>query len=519
MGFLFQISAFFIFFITLPSFACRPEDMVPHKYIIFLDKAEPLTAQKAQHDLNSQLADLNIPYQYVFDRNNHLKTAFSAAQAQALPPTMIVVEIDSEDTLNQIKMNPNVSDVQNDCKTHLLAFTPNDPHYAEQWAPPEIHLPEAWALTLGTYEVNIGVSDTGVDYTHEDLKDKMWVNAKEKNGVPHVDDDGNGYVDDIYGYDFASSDSDPAPGTSGVGGHGTHVAGIIGASINNSLGVAGVADKARLMALKGLDGPFGSTSAGAQSIIYGVDNGARVINCSWGYFTDEQVLREAISYAQSKGVLMIVAAGNETTTDLRYPGQLPGVVAIGSFQSGGEFSYFSDYGPRIDLIAPGSDIYSTYPHNSYTGMSGTSMATPEVTGLAAYVLSIIPSLTDQELKNVLFDSADRVTLHEPAGGLTREYKRINALKAVQMAIQIANDRMPQPSPPLCQPGEQGCQSFGSSVPLKQIKTHFNGMACGSVDVDRNQSNTLEQSLMLLIVLLTPLGVSLTLQRWMRTKEL
>lgn len=251
----------------------------------------------------------------------------------------------------------------------------------------------AWKTTKGSKKVVVAIIDTGIDYNHPDLKNNMWVNAAEANGTKGVDDDGNGYVDDIYGYDFGNDDADPMDDNS----HGTHCAGTIGA-VHNEIGVAGVAANVRLMAVKFLTKSGGGTLAGAiESIHYAADNGAHILSNSWGgeMRSEPKSLKEAVEYSNSKGVLFIAAAGNaRNDNDGRVKGypashKVDNVVSVAAFQSDGKKASFTSYGETsVHVAAPGVDILSTTPGGKYASYSGTSMATPHVAGVTALLLSL-----------------------------------------------------------------------------------------------------------------------------------
>ena len=274
--------------------------------------------------------------------------------------------------------------------------SPDDPDFKALWAmnntgqneglvDADIDAPEAWNLQTDCEHVIIGVIDTGIDYNHEDLSDNIWRNEDE---VPNngIDDDNNGYIDDYLGWDFYGNDNDPLDGH----GHGTHVAGTIGAVGNNNLGVTGVCWKAQLMALKFLgDGGSGSTSGAIGALEYAVANGVSITNNSWGGGAFSLALRDAIQAAQEAGQLFVASAGNNSTNNDNFP-HYPSsyaneaIVSVASTDHKDDFSYFSSFGKSsVDLGAPGSGIWSTTPGDAYTSYNGTSMAAPHVSGALA----------------------------------------------------------------------------------------------------------------------------------------
>ncbi len=320
---------------------------------------------------------------------------------------------------------------------------PNDPRFNELWGlhntgqtggtpDADIDVPEAWDINTGDSNIVVGVIDTGVDYNHEDLAVNMWVNSGEIPGNG-VDDDGNGYVDDIHGIDTINNDGDPFDDD----GHGTHVSGTIGAVGNNSVGVAGINWNVKIMALKFLDSSGSGTTAGAieclNYVILMRNNGVNIIltSNSWGGGGFSQALRDAI---EATGILFVAAAGNDYLTDTdiepHYPSSYDSVniLSVAATDNDDNLSSFSNYGLQsVDIGAPGSAILSTVPGNSYAFFSGTSMATPHVSGVAALLLASNPNLTFQELKARIMLSSDPVP---GLDGRTVTGGRLNVHKAL-----------------------------------------------------------------------------------------
>jgi subtilisin family serine protease len=276
----------------------------------------------------------------------------------------------------------------------------------------------------GTAGTVVAVIDEGIDVSHPDLRNNMWTNPGE---VPNngVDDDGNGYVDDVFGYDFANDDAtvyDPAPINGSGDEHGTHVAGTIAAEGNNGIGVAGVNWHAKVMALKFLGPNGGSTLDAVEAINYALANGADISNNSWGYVgSPSRSLQDAINRADNAGHLFVAAAGNGGTdgvgdsndassSNTNYPSSYPNpnIISVAATDNRDTLASFSNFGATtVDLAAPGVNVASTLPGIRYGYYSGTSMATPHVTGVAALLKSQQPTLDDAQLKARILDGADK----------------------------------------------------------------------------------------------------------------
>lgn len=308
------------------------------------------------------------------------------------------------------------------------AFIPKDPAYDQQWSLENIQAPLAWDLQRGSSTVAVAVVDTGVDYNHDDLSAAMWVNKDEKpdNGL---DDDGNGYVDDFYGYDFSDYDAWP----NDLNGHGTHVAGSIAAVPNNDKLIAGAGGSVRVMAVRFLDETgAGWVSDAVRAIGYAVDRGANIINASWGSPSYSYLLYDAVKRAADKNVLFVAAAGNngkDADREAFFPAafDLPNIVSVAAIDRQNRLTYFSNFGAKtVDIAAPGDYILSTVPRSGcsdqYWGifpvhlcdasgmrsLYGTSMASPHVAAAAALLLSRYPALRFAELKKTLIDTSARV---------------------------------------------------------------------------------------------------------------
>ena len=309
----------------------------------------------------------------------------------------------------------------------------------------------------------VGIIDTGVDLDHEDILGNIWINPGE---IPDdsIDNDHNGFVDDFYGWDFSGDssslpsniigDSDPTD----YFGHGTHCAGIVAAVRDNAIGVSGINSPCKIMAIKFFPNSF--FSLGAKSIIYAADMGCDVVNMSWGSPFPSKVIEDALDYAIDKGVLPIAAAGNSGSEDDFYPASLPRVFTVGASNSDDEVTYFSTYGDHIEVVAPGEDILSLradltdmYADGGASGIEpdvhivnekyylcdGTSMASPCVVGVAAYILAASPGISNQRVIEIIEQSADDIlypyggdTLHSPGKDIYSGYGRVNLNSSLEL---------------------------------------------------------------------------------------
>ena len=324
------------------------------------------------------------------------------------------------------------------CEANIVfktSQTPDDTEFAQLYGMTKINAQSAWDLSTGSSSVKVGVVDTGIDYLHPDLSANVAINGSEVPG-DGVDNDGNGYIDDYYGYNFSSSTNDPFDDND----HGTHVSGTIGAQGNNSLGVTGVNWSVSIVAAKALNSNGeGTLDAIASGIDYAVSRGVSVINLSIGASEGPRILRRSIINAKISDVLIAAAAGNESENNdkvFSFPANydLSNVISVAATTSLDELASFSNHGIHtVSLAAPGSNILSTLPNNTYDYFSGTSMATPHVAGLAALIKSYKSLLSASDIKNVLLNSVDKIDALAPyvsTGG------RINAYNALVYADTV-----------------------------------------------------------------------------------
>lgn len=323
-----------------------------------------------------------------------------------------------------------------------------DPLFSKQWGMKDIGVENAWRVNPGTNKVIVAVIDTGVDYTHEDLLPNLWRNEKEI-ANNNIDDDKNGYVDDMIGWDFLAKDNKPydLAATSlddllngGNPGHGTHCAGNVAARGQNAKGVSGVAPNALIMSLRFIGNEGGTTADAVLAIKYAVDNGAKVLSNSWGSegedpddATNNQALKDSIQYAADHDVLFVAAAGNghqgkgyDNDSDPKpaYPASYShdNIISVAALDVNNNFGSFSNWGRKsVDIGAPGVKVFSTTVTNKYSdtvipllgaNWDGTSMACPHVAGAAALYWSAHPEKTHMQVKEAIMNSASRIAAAE-----------------------------------------------------------------------------------------------------------
>lgn len=298
--------------------------------------------------------------------------------------------------MEKYKNNPMVEYVEPNYYVHAM-WTPND-LTSKQWGPQKVQAPQAWDISRSSSDTIIAIVDTGVQANHPDLSGKV-----------------------IQGYDFVDDDGVAQDGN----GHGTHCAGIAAAVTNNGTGIAGMAPNARIMAVRVLNNQGSGTMADvADGILYAARNGADVISLSLGGSYGSSALQNAVQQAWNSGAVVVAAAGNSGLSLPSYPAYYSQAIAVASTTSNDTISYFSNYGSWVDVAAPGSDIYSTYINSSYQTLSGTSMATPHVAGLAALIAS--QGKNNSQIRAAIENTADQIS----GTGYYFQHGRINAYRAV-----------------------------------------------------------------------------------------
>lgn len=395
-----------------------------------------------------------------------LLTALNATSANIPTLWRLPAGADVLATADALKKLPGVAYAEPNWKVSVgdvsvESTLPNDPRLVDLWGlnntgqlggtvDADIDAPEAWDISTGSSSIVVGVIDTGIDYNHPDLAANIWTNPGEIAGNG-LDDDANGYIDDIHGYDFANGDGDPMDDQY----HGTHVAGTIGATGNNGVGVVGVNWNVKMMALKFLDASGnGDTADAVAAINYATMMRGRGVNImltsnSWGGGGYSQAMQDAINASGAAGMLFVAAAGNGGADNIgddndalpNYPSNYTGgnVMAVAALNRNDGLAGFSNFGvSTVDLGAPGVATWSTAPNNAYLSLSGTSMATPHVAGVAALAWSVNPSATFAQVRDAIYNGVDPVAA---LSGRTVTGGRLNALHTLNLIGS------PTPQPP------------------------------------------------------------------------
>lgn len=343
-----------------------------------------------------------------------------------------VVNISESEIINNLSHINNVELYPN-YKYRAEKISVNDPDYDDQWALKNVYAEKAWETATGA-GVIVGVLDTGTDFEHPDLIENLWINAEEDaNGdgkfqpwsidetidgetgdFNGIDDDENGFVDDVIGYDFVDqtvmnigdyATRDPIPNDEH--GHGTSIAGVIAATQNNGIGVSGLAYNAKIMTLKALDaGGAGETDDIAAAFVYGALSGAKVINASFGEPVESPIMRDAIEFAYSLGCVITTSAGNSGSDDFHYPSDYSECVSVGASDEENYRYWKSSFGSRLDLLAPGVSILTTSRYGEYRTATGTSLSAPMAASVAAMLLEMNPNMSPESVRGAMQSSAN-----------------------------------------------------------------------------------------------------------------
>ncbi|MEC9026074.1 MAG: S8 family serine peptidase, partial [Candidatus Neomarinimicrobiota bacterium] len=426
-----------IFFILTTSISINAKnfhnvEFVPNEFII---KLSPETKIISPNSLSTGIIEIDrvlskisvddissvVPYKKNLDpRLPDINRIYRVRYSDNISPDIVAKQFQS---LNNVLY----------CEPRYIQYettVPNDPYYSNQWHLPVINASQAWNITTGDTNVIIAIVDDAIDLDHEDLADNIFTNWAEYHGTDGVDDDFNGYVDDVHGWDFAENNNDPNPAIDNQT-HGTHVAGCASAVTNNGVGVAAPGWKCKILPLKFSNDNSGSLSGdNAAAIIYAADMGATLTNNSYGGGGYSNYDRDAFLYAYELGTLSLTSAGNSDENEPSYPAAYSNVLSVASTASGDYKSGFSTYHLSVDISSPGSGILSAYPNNDYASASGTSMASPVAAGVAGLIKSNFPDLTASELAIRLSATADNIYDINPEYYLLLGSGRVNANSAV-----------------------------------------------------------------------------------------
>ena len=320
----------------------------------------------------------------------------------------------------------------------------NDVNFSDNWniqnqnnKNADIHVIDLWREgIIGNQKIIVAIIDSGYDYQHPDLKKNLYTNTREipDNGI---DDDGNGYIDDVHGWNFINN----TPNANDDDGHGTHCAGTIGAQANNNFGIAGINWNVSILPLKFLDSKgYGDTRNAILAIEYARKMGAKIINASWGGDPYSQALADAISEANKENILFVTSAGNNGMDNDKtpfYPAnlQIPNIISVAASDEYDRLPSYSNYGAKsVHISAPGNNIFSTFLQDSFESLSGTSMAAPQISGVAALLISKEPTLTPFQIRERLMKTSDPVNLQ----GRVNAYNAIHKIFPVRNNVWISN---------------------------------------------------------------------------------
>ncbi len=361
---------------------------------------------------------------------------------------------DENEFVNSISSNEEIEYIQKSV-VYKIDYTPDDIFVKEQYALEKIKIFDAWEITQGDTNIIVAIIDTGIDFLHEDLKANLFINHPEdlnKNGfldegdINGIDDDGNGFIDDVIGWDFTDRVFFPENVSAGdyrnrdnnpmdEHGHGTNVAGIIGAVSNNNIGISGSVPNVKMLCIKAFDpNGYGEEDDVASAILYAVESGAKIINMSFGDKTYSKVLRDVIKYAYSKGVVLVSSAGNSSSSDPHFPSGFDEVICVGASDKNDNIASFSNTGSSIDIVAPGVSVLTTDLDGKYSNKNGTSFSAPYVSSAAALILSK-NNFNNQEIKQILKSTSDDISTSgwdEKSGA-----GRLNVLRALNVSAASA----------------------------------------------------------------------------------
>lgn len=402
--------------VNQPGFRMDQEVMVNYNRLDF--RSVPFMASVVQ---SHQVTRLARPY-WMVKNDRNLSNVFLLEFSDVSNVEQIIEQLKNTGMVEYAEKVPLLR--------HFL--TPNDPSFnsSTQWGLFQINATQAWNVSAGSTSVVVAIVDDAVQVNHPDLSAAIYTNTAEiaSNGI---DDDNNGYIDDVQGFDVADNDNNPSPPSNSFD-HGTHVAGIAGAKSNNNTGIASIGYNIKLLPVKSTNVATQVTD-GYDGIVYAVNTGADIINMSWGGTGSSTTAQNIITWASNQGVILVAAAGNDNDDVLHYPAAYTECIAVASTTTGDVRSSFSCYGSWVDVAAPGSSIYSTIPGSAYAYKQGTSMASPMVAGLAALVKSVNPGMTANDVRNCILSTATNIDAANPSFVGELGSGRIDALAAVTCA--------------------------------------------------------------------------------------
>ncbi len=418
----------------------------------FLSRVEKVRSRFSARSSRSR----GIDFKTLVRLSRTVKIAF---QDDRVPLTAVMEELRQSPLVESVEPNAIYRSSAEGCPVddpYACSVGAVAPSLKDLWGWYKIGVPEAWPASQGQ-NVVVAVVDSGVDFAHPEISQNLWFHTAEQLGIPGKDDDKNGFVDDVNGYDFANIDKDPTDDHY----HGTHVAGIVAAAANNAAGIAGVAPAAKIMAVKVLksDG-LGDTESIAKGILYAANNGADVINMSLGG-PGSKAVENALGYAEAMGVVLVAAAGNEST-DLAhtYPAAYRETIAVAASTPDDALADFSNWGSGVDLAAPGTSILSLKASQSQGGfpspdgpllwLQGTSMAAPHVSGAAALLLGKYPQATVDQIRTALRRST--IDVLEPGWDPISGYGRLQAAQAIEALPASCEAAILKPLPAALQQG-------------------------------------------------------------------
>jgi hypothetical protein len=430
--------------ITIPSFA-QTTYFIKYKSDVPINVVE---SNISEQRLSNSIAfrPLSLPEFNI----NHLAKGLSRGDEVLgrIVKVQFSADVDESNFTSMLLSDTEIEYIQKST-TYQLDFVPNDSLISQQWALEKINVFDAWDITQGADTVLLAIIDTGIDYDHPDLTNKIFINEdetgldqfgndKKNNGI---DDDGNGFIDDYRGWDFTDRVGFPFDSTGGdyLGwdnnpfddqGHGTYISGIAAAESNNLYGIAGAAPSIKMLNLRAFDpGGYGEEDDVAAAILYAVVMGAKVINMSFGDNAFSYVLRDVIRYAYSQNVVLIASAGNSGSSAPHYPSGYSEVICVGNSTDQDFIAGTSNFGSTIDLVAPGSLIMTTAKNAGYAIISGTSASAPYVSAAASLILSK-QSFTNEEIKQILKSTSDDIG--EAGWDLKSGAGRLNIFKALSV---------------------------------------------------------------------------------------